>query len=67
MAIFQIKVWDKSKKNKSILVWNNSVVADDIEKAYVIGKAQFELEKPELPIENYSIEASGTSFAKQGI
>jgi len=67
MALYYVNVWDKAEKSRSRPVWKNSVIANDVNEAYIVGKAQFKLERPELSIEDYSIEASGYSVEKQGL
>lgn len=67
MALYYVDVWEKHKKNETKPIWRNSIIADDINEAYVVGKAQFKLEMPKLLVENYTIIVSGDQFAKQGI
>lgn len=45
-------------------VWTSSVIARDIEESYRIGKARFEIENPDLAVEDYTIVATGNTAEK---
>ena len=64
MPLFYVNVWEKGKENQGAALWENSVVAIDVEEAFKIGKSQFEAEQPDLALKNVTVQASGYQVEK---
>ncbi|SDK78474.1 hypothetical protein SAMN05192566_2401 [Methylophilus rhizosphaerae] len=56
MALFYVSA---SKPKADLPFWTSSVIAQDMEEGYRIGKARFEAENPDLDSADYTIVATG--------
>lgn len=61
MTLFHVSA---SKPKEDLPFWTSSVIADDMEESYRIGKARFEAENPDLNVDDFTIVATGESVAK---
>jgi hypothetical protein len=61
MALFYVSA---SKPKQDLPFWTSSVIADDMEQSYKIGKERFETENPGLNADDYTLVATGESVEK---
>ncbi|KQT38115.1 hypothetical protein ACFQ2T_06005 [Methylophilus flavus] len=61
MALFYVSA---SKPKQDVPFWTSSVIAQDMEESYRIGKERFESENPDLNIEDFTLVATGESAEK---
>ncbi|MGQ3091793.1 hypothetical protein [Methylophilus sp.] len=61
MALFYVSA---SKPKQDLPFWTSSVIADDMEQSYKIGKERFETENPDLNVDDYTLVATGESVEK---
>lgn len=61
MALFYVSA---SKPKEDLPFWTSSVIAQDMEESYRIGKERFETENPDLNVEDFTLVATGESVEK---
>ncbi len=61
MALFYVSA---SKPKDELPFWTSSVIAQDMEESYRIGKERFETENPDLNVEDFTLVATGESAEK---
>ncbi len=61
MALFYVSA---SKPKDDVPFWTSSVIAQDMEESYRIGKERFQTENPDLNIEDFTLVATGETVEK---
>lgn len=61
MALFYVSA---SKPEEEVPFWTSSVIAQDMEESYRIGKERFKTENPDLNVDDYNLVATGESVEK---
>ncbi len=61
MALFYVSA---SKPKDDVPFWTSSVIAQDMEESYRIGKERFQTENPDLNVEDFTLVATGETAEK---
>mgnify|MGYP001553673170 CR=1 FL=1 len=61
MALFHVSA---SKPKEDLPFWTSSVIAQDMEESYRIGKERFQTENPDLNVEDFTLVATGESVER---
>lgn len=61
MALFYVSA---SKPKEDVPFWTSSVIAQDMEESYRIGKERFQTENPDLNIDDFTLVATGETVEK---